>query len=54
MQFVPDIPGPTPASELSALNVQELLPGASVLTPRPRDNPSQAWFTLSCLFTYLK
>ena len=45
MQFVPDIPDrePTPASAVSALNVQELLPGASVLTPRPRGNPSQAW-----------
>ena len=45
MQFVSDIPvrEPTPASAVSALNVQELLPGASVLTPRPRDHPSQAW-----------
>ena len=45
MQFVPDIPDreATPASAVNALNVQELLPGASVLTPRPRDHPSQAW-----------
>ena len=48
MQFASDIPDrePTLASVISvpiALNVHELLPGASVLSPRPRDHTSHAW-----------